>query len=296
MSVRQLLAAIFGCTFIVVGVLLAIGSQPAEDWSTGATFVAILVALVAFLVALWKVWGSLEGGEETPAVPWATDEPFANPAPERTDREPPLSSDGLVAVVEDAGATARSEGTVDDGLAVARPALREVLCDALEQGDRSRSAAEAAIEDGSWTDDPVAASVLSADLAAPSRTFRERLFAWLFPERVVRRRIGRTVGELAETADEALPTIPGQTAPRPVPVVRPCLEDLHRGADGRPQRARNPNATARGPRPPRARTSVSEQSMNGTAQSEGDDAAYEGTDESAAGNPNTTVSAEESDG
>ncbi len=38
-------------------------------------------------------------------------------------------------------------------------------------------------------------------------------------------------------ADDALPTVVGQRAPRPVPVVAPAVADLQRAADGSLQRA-----------------------------------------------------------
>ncbi|WP_255681817.1 hypothetical protein [Natrinema sp. SYSU A 869] len=156
-------------------------------------------------------------------------------------------------MIETAGETARDSGTIDDGLEVVRPPLRTALLDALEQGGRSRSDAEAALADGTWTDDPVAASVLAAEIEPPIRPLRERVRAWLYPERVVRRRARQATNAVAEVADDALPTVPGQTAPRTVPVLQPRLEDLQRGADGRLQRAVEPRATARGPQPVRPR-------------------------------------------
>ncbi|MCW8172242.1 hypothetical protein D8S78_05325 [Natrialba swarupiae] len=51
---------------------------------------AVLIVLLAVAVAGWKVWGALEPDGSAPPVPWADDEPFANPAPERTIREPPI--------------------------------------------------------------------------------------------------------------------------------------------------------------------------------------------------------------
>ncbi|MCW8172241.1 hypothetical protein D8S78_05320 [Natrialba swarupiae] len=111
-----------------------------------------------------------------------------------------------------AGATARKSGTVDDGLDVLRPVLREALVDALVQGGVVRADAEAAVSDGSWTDDDVAASV-EETISGPDRSFRKRVYAWLFPERVVRRLARRSMGAVADAADEALPTVPAR--PRP---------------------------------------------------------------------------------
>ncbi|MFC4542531.1 hypothetical protein ACFO5R_11440 [Halosolutus amylolyticus] len=246
---RAVLVAIVGVAFVAVGITIGLATRPTG--SNGATGGVILLALVALVVGLWKIRGTPDASGAGPAVPWADDDRFATPAPERTDREPPLSSDGLARVVERAGRTAREAETVDDGLAVVRPVLRETLCDALVQGGRTRADVRAAIDGGNWTDDRVAASVLSSDVEPPPRPFRDRLRAWLFPERVVRRRTRRAMGAVAEAADEALPSVPGQTAPRSVPVLQPRLEELRRGAGGELQRAVDPDAIARGPGPSR---------------------------------------------
>ncbi|RQG92117.1 DUF7269 family protein [Natrarchaeobius chitinivorans] len=251
-SVRRLAVVLTGLFFVGFGTLLGAVSRSPSDDSVHVAVAAVIV-LVGLLVVIVKVWGTPEVAGDGPAVPWGETDTFAAPAPERTNRDPPLSSDELVAVIDDAGAAARSAGTVEDGIDVARPVLRGALIDALIQGGMARADAEATLADGSWTDDDVAASVLEADLTGPDRPFRDRLTAWLFPERVVRRRIGRATGAVAAAADEALPTVPGQTAPRTVPVVKPRLEELTRGADGRLERAADPDAIARGPRPPRLR-------------------------------------------
>jgi hypothetical protein len=55
---------------------------------------------------------------------------------------------------------------------------------------------------------------------------------WLFPERFVTAFTRATVEEIRQTADEVLPTIPGQNAPRPVPTAPPTIEQLRQGAGG----------------------------------------------------------------
>ena len=243
-----------GVGAVAVGVPFAMDDQVAWTWTTGTRFGAVLIAFLAVGIAARKIRGSLDAVGDGPAVPWATEESFATPAPERTARDPPLSSDGLAAVIDDAGATARESGTVADGLAVVRPALREALLEALEAGGRSKTDAVHAVATGAWTDDPVAASVLEERIDPPDRPLRDRVRAWLFPERVVRERSRRATAAVAEAADDALPTVPGQTAPRTVPVLQPRLEELERGADGGLQRAVDPTATARGPEPVRPTT------------------------------------------
>ncbi len=259
---RTIFAALVGIAFVAVGISIGLESQPTE--ADGRTAGMILIALVALGVGLWKIRGTPDGTASAPAVPW-TDEAFATPTPERADREPPLSSDGLARVVDRAGETARLSETVDEGMAVVRPVLRETLCEALVQGGDSREAALSAIDDGTWTDDPVAASVLSSDVEMPPQPFRDRLRAWLFPERAVRHRTRRAMDCVAAAADDALAAVPGQRAPRSVPVVQPRLEELQRGADGELQRAVNPDAIARGPRPRGPRDSQPRQDGDASA-------------------------------
>ncbi|WP_408956877.1 hypothetical protein [Natrinema sp. 74] len=247
---RETVVALVGLLFVALGSYLGLVRSGGFEGAGG--LVALLV-LVALGLGFRTIRGSLDGAAGGPAVPWAADEPFANPAPERTDSEPPLSSDELAGLIETAGERARDSGSVDDGLEAVRPALRAALIDALEQGGRSRSDVEAALADGNWTDDRVAASVLAAEVEPPNQSFRERVRAWLSPEQIVRERARRATNAVAAAADEALPTVPGQTAPRTVPVVQPPLEDLRRGADGRFQRAVDPRVTARGPQPHRPR-------------------------------------------
>lgn len=264
---RYAIVAILGLAFVGLGLTIGLGSRP-EPGSDGPTAVLVLLALAALAIGIRKLRSAPDPSAGDSAAPWA-DEEFATPAPERTDREPPLSSDGLARVIEKAGETARRAETVDEGVAVVRPVLRGTLRDALVQGDRSRADAEAAIDDGSWTNDRVAASVLSPTVDAPPRPLRDRLRAWLFPEHAVRRRSRRAMAAVAEAADEALPTVPGRTAPRTVPVLQPRLEELRRGAGGELQRAVDPNAIARGPRPAR---SADDPGSEGGPETEGDPA------------------------
>lgn len=248
---RAVALVVAGLAFVALGGVLGLLGSETGPRSPGVTAIAVLIALVALVAALRKVWGTPDA-DDGPAVPWGPDASFASPAPERTDREPPLSSDALAGVIEAAGARARAAGSVDDGIAVVRPPLREALCAALERGDRTPVEVERALARGAWTDDPVAASVLEADLPEPDRPLAERVRDWLFPERAVRERARRATNAVAEAADAAVPSVPGQTAPRSLPVLEPRLEELTRGADGQLHRAIDPDASARGPRPPRA--------------------------------------------
>lgn len=247
--IRDLVVGGVGVALVVLGLFIAVGTPPDGSVSPLASGVGVLVGAAAVVLALWKIRGSLDGTADG-SLPWTDDRQFASPTPEHSASDHPLSSVALARILEAASETARSEGTVEDGLEVVRPALRETLIDALVAGGTPPESAADAVATGTWTDDAVAASVLDADVEPPERSLRERFEAWLFPERVLRRRTRRAVDAVAGRADEALPPVPGQTAPRNVPVVRPALEDLQRGVDGRLQRAVDPMAVARGPLPP----------------------------------------------
>lgn len=243
------LSAAAGAVLVVVGLAAALAVPGGTDPSSlggGLLFAVVLASLVAVVA---KTRGSLD--EPAGAVPWSGGDAFGEPAPERAADDRPLSSVALPRTVDRAAARAQ-DGTVDDGIEVVRSPLRGTLESALVAGGRPGSEARRAVESGAWTDDPVAASVLSPDVDPPPQSLRDRVVAWLFPERVLRKRVRRATGEVARAADEALPTVPGQTAPRTVPVVRPPLERLRRGVDDNLSEPADPGAVDRGPTPPRA--------------------------------------------
>ena len=247
---RQLLAAVAGFVLVLVGVALAVLAEWPSS-STVETGLLVAVALLALLLAALKIRAP---PDSTADGRRSSTEPFASPPPEEVASEYPLSSVALARILDGAGETARREGTVEDGIDVVRPALRDTLVGALTQGGTAAESVDDLLESGEWTDDPVAASVLSEHVDPPDQSFRARFEAWLFPERVVRRRARRATEAVAVAAEAALPTVPGQTAPRTVPTVTTSLSELQRGVDGRLQRASDPMAIARGPSPPEAST------------------------------------------
>lgn len=248
---RRALVAFVGLAVVGIGVVVALAGSAAGATPLLASILIGAAVLVGLALAVRNVRGTLDASADALPVPWTDDDAYATPAPERSRRDDRLSSERFATVVRRAGEAAREEGTVADGIAVLRPPLRRALGEALVQGGRTEDAAKRALADGTWTDDPVAASVLEESIAPPRRSIRERIVAWLFPERVVRERARRATAAVAEAADEALPPVPGRAAPRTVPVVQPRLEELRRGADGRLQRAAEPGTVRRGPRPPR---------------------------------------------
>lgn len=168
-------------------------------------------------------------------------------APERTDVEHPLAGQDVAELLSSAAETARTEGSADAGVEAVRPAFRGLLRDVLVTGGTDPETAERAIETGAWTGDPEAAAVLSAAVAPPRRSLRERLWAWLRPGRAVRRRLERTAGALASVAEETLPSVPGSTAPRRVRIPPPSLAELRRDVDGTLRPATGPTAGQRVP-------------------------------------------------
>ena len=240
---RRLLLAIAGFVFVAVGVVLTLADGISS--STVETGLLAAVALLALLLSALQLRDSSKSPDG--AAAWSPEDAFASPPPERIESEYALSSTALARILDGAGETARREGTVADGIDVVRPALRDTLAGALRQGGHSADAVDDLLESGAWTDDPIAASVLSEQVVPPDRSLRGRLEAWLFPEQVVRRRARRATEAVAVAAEASLPTVPGQTAPRTVPVVTTTLSELQRGVDGRLQRASDPMAIARGP-------------------------------------------------
>jgi len=210
--------------------------------------VAVVLGVVSFLGALVQVSPLTSGDDDGDADADGPDDrgPIRTRAPERTPDDE-VSGRALAELIEDAGTRARTDRSVASGVAVVRPHLRETLADALVFTGTPRTSVEDDIDAGRWTDDTVAASVLSPQTDRPRRTFTGRLYAWLFPERVVRQRVRRAVQAVAEAADNALPPVPGQRAPRSVPVRQPTLEELRRGVDDRLQSAVDPSSIAREP-------------------------------------------------
>lgn len=200
---------------------------------------AVLVGIVGLIGALVKVAGSADD-DTVASTPWTDSGALVQRAPEHSAADDDFSGERLAAVVEEAGATAREDGTVSSGIAVVRPYLRDALFGVYVSGGTDRATAAHSLARGTWTDDATAAAVLDEAVDHPGRSLFQRFEVWLFPEQTVRRETRQAMQAVAEVANERLPTVPGQHAPRTMPVLRPTLEDLHRGADGRLQRAVDP--------------------------------------------------------
>lgn len=227
----------------------SLGGPIGDGWNAVGSGLLGLVGLAGLVAAAWQV-------RSRPAVdrPGAS-EPLrragryrlVETAPERTDVEYPLAGHRTAELLARAAEAAGTAGSVEAGLAVARPPLRRLARDVLVAGGATPREATRAIETGGWTDDAEAAALLSPAIDPPRLSFRARLRAWLRPERAARAQIDRAAVAVAAAADEALPTVIGRKAPRQVRVAPPTLAELRRDVDGTLRRAHTPRGANRGP-------------------------------------------------
>lgn len=219
---------------IVVSLVAGLTVAP-EPLDSGPEVTGILILVTGLAIVAWTLLtGSIDGGSSPP--PWTTAGALASGRPESSTIDSAISGTTLTEQLESAAAAGREE-SISAGIAAVRPVLREALLDALVQGGFEQQEAESALEAGAWTDDPVAAAVLDESVAPPKRSIRRRLWAWLFPEKAIRFRVARAVSAIERASEDAVPTVVGQRAPRPVPIADPTLDDLQRAADGSLQQA-----------------------------------------------------------
>jgi len=236
MTWRTRVVVASGLAAVVAGLALAVFEPapiPPDSPDSAATILAGIGVLLVAGSLLWRARGRRTPADQrAPAAPWTGASATLDRAPERTPPAETLAGDALGRQIEEACRVAEEEeGTVAAGLATVRPTLRAATREVLVAAGSSPTGATTALDEGEWTDDRVAASVLSREVAPPSRSLRERLRAWLFPERVVRSRVGRAVAAI-DGAAAALPPVPGQDAPRTKPIAPPRLETLAVGPDG----------------------------------------------------------------
>jgi hypothetical protein len=244
-TLTLLLTICLGLGLLALGVVIGLSSPP----TTASGAPAWLSALVGLLVVVLSAWKLLRrpGDEQVAPAPWTPEGALVETRPEETPDTDRISGTAFTEHIEAAAADARREDTVDAGLTAIRTPLQETLVAVLEQGGWDESRIDRALAEGSWTDDPVAAAVVDERVSPPVRSLRRGVWAWLFPEKAVRHRAALTVGAIAGTADEVLPPVVGQHAPRPVPIVEPTVEDLRRAADGSLRRAVEGQAAVQSP-------------------------------------------------
>lgn len=229
------IAVLAGLLFVAMATVIGLAGTP-QPAGSGPGAAGGLVLFVCALVILWKLWRTPSGPDVSPS-PWADDDAFTRAHLETTPAEETVSGTELAENVAAAAEEARGGVPVAESVGPVRDPLRATLTEALVHSGQDREAVQQQLAAGTWTDDPVAAAVLDESVTPPDRPFRARLRAWLFPEKAVRKRSARAMAAVSAAADEALPTVVGQQAPRPVPVVAPDVADLQRAADGSLQRA-----------------------------------------------------------
>lgn len=179
---------------VVAGTVLAIGALVVGDlslaaWLEQTLFVLVrLLPTVGLLLAifiLW-VWGTGERSRELPS--FATD--INQDVESRSHRE---IAENVSERIESA-----ARGQFDTRIAHAESEIHDTL---YESGLRaiqttvglSETQARDALREGEWTDDPVAAAMLSTDIEQP---LGERLRTLVAPGRAYRRRVERTVAAI----------------------------------------------------------------------------------------------------
>jgi hypothetical protein len=224
MNRSRVVLVAFGACLLGAGGLLAVavltGAVPSNTTGADATSRTIVTS-VAVMLAFWILVIAAVALRRSPsgALP-AGGAPLFEHAIERVPDDITITGTTVAAAINEAGQEARAAGTVEDGIAAVRPGLRATLRAVLVAGGDTRETATERIDSGAWTDDGVAAAVCSESCTLPTQPFRERCRAWLFPERVARERVRAAVTAIAAAGDAQLPTIPGQDAPRNVPVAR----------------------------------------------------------------------------
>lgn len=153
-------------------------------------------------------------------------------SPERSRRAAPVSGRDLLDPLDAATSAIRGAEDLERAAESVRPVLRATLIEVYEASGADRERAEHVLATGAWTDDRTAAALLDPAVDPPVRSLTVRIERWLFPERVFRRRVNRAVDAIVHTAEDRLPTVAGQRAPRPVPITDPPLAELRRTVDG----------------------------------------------------------------
>lgn len=211
-----------GVSATAAGIMLAVvGVTPTEPGTDPGWF-PWLVTLVGLVAGAWLLLTSPGSGSGEQALPWSPSDPIVEGRPEATPGRQRLTGGELVEALREAGAVARDRRDVDEGVAAVRPVLRDLYRE-LRERDRRVDDPVGELDAGTWTDDPVAASVLSGEVSPPPESLGRRLRDWLYPGRAVARRVRRAVDELAALGDDAVPPVVGQSAPRQVPVHEPSL-------------------------------------------------------------------------
>ena len=171
--------------------------------ATVDAWVAVLaLSLLVFAYALYRFWRAEDGaverlvpeGDGDRSVPDLEDA-VVDFDPDRPGRAFDYAMARTVAQLE---ADPNADAWEADRI---REDLETTVLAVLTGRGREASAARAAVEDGSWTDDRVAAAFLGGP-DAPGVGLRRRAYAWLFPARAFRGRVERVVDRIEHLAGD----------------------------------------------------------------------------------------------
>lgn len=262
------LAVLLGVVATGVGLVLAIRRFEPTTPGAGPGTLVWLVGLGGLAAAAWLLYDHTRTRSRTDPVPWSDAGPIVRDAPEAVPQERPLSGGDLAAALVEAGVAARRHREIEHGVAVVRPLLREAYVEAAVAGGADRAAATADLDGGTWTDDPVAASVCSASVDPPPRSLRRRVRDWLYPGRAVTRRTVRAVSAVTDAADDLLPAVIGSDEPRRIQTYEPSLAVRDVGGDGRVRAATRRQTAGRGDTDDDPAAAESEAAEDGVAEDE----------------------------
>ena len=177
--------------------ITAIARTPAiaDEMMRAGLFASLGVGCAVWILLTRPAWAAGQSEPSSPADDQLPSfETLRTTPPEEADTTPVVgaSFDDTVETFVDA-----TGGGQTDSI---RTELRSLTADALVTVDGlSPEEAQTRLDDGTWTDDAVAAAYL-ADREA-TLSFRHRLVAWLRPARTKRRRIERTTSAIAARFD-----------------------------------------------------------------------------------------------
>lgn len=225
-------AVVAGLAATVGGLVVAVTGMDLVGGAADSERLLQLLAIGGVLATAYLLYDATRSRSADDPAPWSDAGPIVETRPEAHPESEPLSGRHFEELLSTAVDTARQQRRIESGLEVVRAPVRETYLLAMEAGGVDRSAAERDLETGTWTDDPVAAAVLSPEVSLPSRGLRRRIVDWLFPGQAVHRMVHRTVDAVASAADDRIPAVVGQDAPRNVPVYQPSLASIQQGPGG----------------------------------------------------------------
>lgn len=228
---RRELVGLAGLAAVLVGVGVLVTTEPARLSPDEPLGLATVAGAAGLAVAAWVLWRVGRDRSSAPP-PWTPAGRLADTSPEAAPATPRLAGDALARRTAEAVAEARAARRPEAGIETIRPTLREPLAEILEHGGTDDRAVETTIERGGWTDDQIAAAVISRRVPPPDQPLRERVRTWLHPGVVARERIHRAIDAIEERTAADLAPVPGTDVPRATPTTRRPITDRRRAIDG----------------------------------------------------------------